>query len=239
MAKSRVLVLGATGPAGICVLRELVHRDFTAVAYVRNRSKIPEDLLANPLLEVVEGQLDTMDKLSEAVARSNAVISLLGPQLGNASDPSPFPAFYAALCGLMRQHGVKRIFACCTPSYVDAKEDAPSVVRWLMVQGIKLISKPSYRAMVGIGETFAQSDKADGVDWTLFRVAMIPGGSDEESWTRDREVGGVYVGPVGRDWSTSIKRARLARWLVDCVESGAVELIGKTPCVGGTKEVAA
>ncbi|KAK3317389.1 hypothetical protein B0T19DRAFT_290933 [Cercophora scortea] len=236
--KPRVLVLGATGPAGICVLRELVHREFTAIAYVRNRSKIPADLLSNPLLEVVEGQLDTPTPLSAAVARSNAIISLLGPQLGNTPSPSPFPSFYASLCDLMRQHGVKRLFVCCTPSYVDEKEDSSSFVRWLMVQGIKLISKPSYEAMVGIGEVFTKSDKAQGVDWTVFRVAMIPGGSDAESWRKDREVGGVYVGPVGKEWTTSIRRARLARWLVDCVESGAPELVGKTPCVGGTRGTA-
>jgi len=49
---ARVLVLGATGPAGINLLRELLFRQHPTVAYVRNPSKIPEDLKANPLLEV-------------------------------------------------------------------------------------------------------------------------------------------------------------------------------------------
>jgi putative NADH-flavin reductase len=48
----RVLVLGATGPAGVCLLRELLHRQHYSIAYVRNPSKVPADLAANPLLEV-------------------------------------------------------------------------------------------------------------------------------------------------------------------------------------------
>jgi putative NADH-flavin reductase len=52
MAGDRILVLGATGPSGICLLRELLYRHHAAIAYVRNPSKIPSDLYDNPLLEV-------------------------------------------------------------------------------------------------------------------------------------------------------------------------------------------
>lgn len=54
MASPKILVLGATGPAGICLLRELLHRKHATRAYARNPSKIPEDLITNPLLEVLE-----------------------------------------------------------------------------------------------------------------------------------------------------------------------------------------
>lgn len=52
MAGDAVLVFGATGPSGLCVLRELLHRNHHTIAYVRNPSKIPADLQSNPLLEV-------------------------------------------------------------------------------------------------------------------------------------------------------------------------------------------
>jgi putative NADH-flavin reductase len=52
MAGDKILVLGATGPAGICLLRELLYREHATIAYVRNPSKIPSELVANPLLEV-------------------------------------------------------------------------------------------------------------------------------------------------------------------------------------------
>jgi putative NADH-flavin reductase len=52
MAGDKVLVLGGTGPAGICLLRELLFRKHGTIAYARNPSKIPDDLKSNPLLEV-------------------------------------------------------------------------------------------------------------------------------------------------------------------------------------------
>ena len=52
MGGSKVLVLGGTGPTGICLLRELVYRKHAAVVYARNPSKVPKDLASSPLIEV-------------------------------------------------------------------------------------------------------------------------------------------------------------------------------------------
>lgn len=52
MPSTKVLVLGGTGPAGICLLRELLYRDHPTVAYARNPSKIPLELSGDPNLEV-------------------------------------------------------------------------------------------------------------------------------------------------------------------------------------------
>ena len=47
-----VLVLGATGPAGLCLLRELVSRQHQIVVYARSPQKIPQELSENNLLTV-------------------------------------------------------------------------------------------------------------------------------------------------------------------------------------------
>lgn len=52
MSSPTVLVLGGTGPAGICLLRELLHRKHKVVVFARSPSKIPEELASNTLLEV-------------------------------------------------------------------------------------------------------------------------------------------------------------------------------------------
>jgi hypothetical protein len=44
-----ILAFGGTGPAGICVVRELLHRKLPTLVYARNPSKLPEDLASNPL----------------------------------------------------------------------------------------------------------------------------------------------------------------------------------------------
>lgn len=50
--QKKIFVLGGTGPAGICLLRELAHRKHESIVYARNPSKIPEDLASSPYLEV-------------------------------------------------------------------------------------------------------------------------------------------------------------------------------------------
>lgn len=52
MSEKKILVLGGTGPAGLCFLRELVYRKHPSIVYARDPSKIPRDLAASPLLEV-------------------------------------------------------------------------------------------------------------------------------------------------------------------------------------------
>jgi len=69
MAKGKILVFGGTGPAGICLLRELLFREHETIAFARNPAKIPEDLASNPLLEVslylfTLFRLDALDPIS-------------------------------------------------------------------------------------------------------------------------------------------------------------------------------
>lgn len=63
MAGSKILVLGGTGPAGICLLRELIYNNLATVVYARNPSKIPDDLASNPLIEVRDTTVGGVDKL--------------------------------------------------------------------------------------------------------------------------------------------------------------------------------
>jgi uncharacterized protein YbjT (DUF2867 family) len=63
MGGTKILVLGGTGPSGICLLRELVYRKHETIAYARNPSKIPEDLASDELLEVRLNYLKYLNSL--------------------------------------------------------------------------------------------------------------------------------------------------------------------------------
>jgi NAD(P)-dependent dehydrogenase (short-subunit alcohol dehydrogenase family) len=52
LMSKRILVLGATGPTGLAVVREALSRGHIVVAYVRTPSKIPSELAANKNLNV-------------------------------------------------------------------------------------------------------------------------------------------------------------------------------------------
>ncbi|KAH8890439.1 NAD(P)-binding protein [Thozetella sp. PMI_491] len=226
MAGDKVLVLGATGPSGICLLRELLHRGHATIAYARTPSKIPEDLASNPLLEVIQGAMEDTEALSAAIAKSKIIVSLLGPN--QFSAPMPYPSYYSTIFKLMRDNGVKRILAMSTVS-ADVPEDKSQLLISFLVLAVRLLVPAGYRVMRDIAKVF--KDEADGLDWTIYRLAFIPGGDDEASWKTDRQHT-AHAGYVGdgkfKSW---MKRAGLARWLVDCVEGEQTKWIGKLPAV--------
>ncbi|KAI1077460.1 NAD(P)-binding protein [Whalleya microplaca] len=237
MAGDKILVLGATGPAGICLLRELIFWKHKTIAYARNPSKIPEDLVTSPFLEVVKGEMDDVTTLASAVARCNMILSLLGPNEMRPKVPIPYAGYYSKLFPIMREHGVKRIMAMSTCS-ADQSQDGFSLLVWLMVLSIRYIAPAAYQAMRSIARVFRE--EAQDLDWTVYRLAMIPGGHDEQSWKRDRE-SAVHAGYIGDGrWTYWTRRGAVARWLVDCAEEGQGEWIGKLPAIsdGGKKEKA-
>ncbi|CAG9985188.1 unnamed protein product [Clonostachys byssicola] len=225
----KILVLGGTGPAGICLLRELLFRDHDVIAFARNPSKIPDDLKSNPKLEVVKGELTDREQLADAVSRSSAVLSLLGPNSLLNTDPEVYYNFYVLLFGLMREHQVRRVFAMSTIS-VWQPGDHFSLIRWLLVALVFVVAHYGWRTARAIARVF--EEHAGGLDWTVYRIGGIPGGSDEESWRADREDHETYEGTIGAPgWSPQQRRAALARWLVDAVEDGKQEWVRKMPAI--------
>ncbi|KFY36944.1 hypothetical protein V494_04926 [Pseudogymnoascus sp. VKM F-4513 (FW-928)] len=183
MAGPTVLVLGGTGPAGICLIRELLYRNHSVVAFARTPSKIPEDLASNPLLEIIQGSLDDLEALSTAVSSSHTVLSLLGPTTTRKLDATIYSTFYTSLFALMREHSVRRIFAMGTLS-ISQPDDKFSLIRLFLVFIVRLFANSAYRAILDIARAFEEA--GEGVDWTVFRIAGIPGGSDEK---RGRRIG--------------------------------------------------
>lgn len=185
----------------------------------------------HPSYQVVEGELTDTEALSAVVSKCRLIISLLGPDIKVPIPPTVFADFYRRLFPLMREHGVRRIIAVSTIS-LSVPDDSFSFRRAMVIPLLWLTARTAYANIIAVGEAFRDEEATKDIDYTLFRVAMIPGEWDEESWKRDREGGKVYVGPLGASgWTMSLNRSVLARWLVDAAQSGAPELIGKMPAV--------
>jgi hypothetical protein len=108
-----------------------------------------------------------------------------------------------------------------TLSISQPELDARSFKREAIVGFVWVVANIAYQNIIAVGKAFEEwkqeeSEGVTGVKWTIFRIAAIPGGSSEGDWKRDREIGDVFIGGIGtKGWTTSIKRARLARTLVD------------------------
>jgi len=170
-----------------------------------------------------------VETLSTAVSKASSVISLVGPNSIFGLDPELFASFYKSLFPLMRRHNVRRIFAMGTIS-IPQPEDRFSVIGFLMVMLVFVVVNAAYRAIRRVEQVF--EDEATGLDWTVYRIAGIPGGCDEDSWRKDRDDGETYEGWIGHQgWASSQRRGALARWLVDATEDGKAQWIQKMPAV--------
>lgn len=179
--------------------------------------------------QVIQGELSNKEAISTAVSKARVIVSLLGPNERRGIDSALFVNFYRTVFDAMRTHNVKRIFAMGTISIPDPG-DKFSIQRLLLLGLVRALAESAYQMIVAIGELFAK--EAEGLDWTIYRIAGIPGGSDEASWKKDREDGEIFEGYIGEPgWSVSQKRGRLARWLVDAVEDGKTKWIGKMPAI--------
>lgn len=159
------------------------------------------------------------ESLFKAVSLASIVISLLGPNIADKGiSPTLYPDYYEKdIFPLMRKAGVKRILAMGTIS-IARPEDQWNFFHLIVRGFMKFLSGNIYQNMVNLAALF--DGKAEGLDWTVFRIAQIPGGSEEPDWERERDDGTVFAGPVGaKGWTSSIKRAALAKWLVDNMES--------------------
>ncbi|KAH7126504.1 hypothetical protein B0J13DRAFT_565572 [Dactylonectria estremocensis] len=226
--KPTILVLGATGPAGVCLLRELLHRRYPTVVYARSPSKIPTDVTSNALITVIKGEMSDANALSEAMAKTSIILSLLGPNIADKKvPPSLFADIYVnSIFPVMRKLGVRRIIAMGTLS-ISSPDDQWTFFQPMVHMFMKLFARPIYDNMINLAAAF--KDQAQGLDWTVFRIAQIPGESDEASWSTDRK-DQVYAGPIGgKGWSSSVRRAALTKWIVNNMESN--EWVGKMPGV--------
>jgi hypothetical protein len=174
--------------------------------------------------------MDDRESLSLAISKSNVIISLLGPNQLRLPSSTLYPDFYRTVFSLMRGHGVTRIYAMGTISIPQPK-DGFSLLHSLLVWLVYLLGNTAWQNIIGIGKLFEQG--SEGLDWTVFRIALIPGGSDEASWKADRENEAVAGWVADGTWSISIKRGALAKWLVDAIEGEGEKWSGLMPAVSG------
>lgn len=108
----RVLLLGATGPSGILIIHEFfkAYPDGTLIIYARNPSKIRSQIISNPSITIIKGELTDTDSLittftsTSSQPKIDAVLSALGPAFGHPST-LPLTRAYDTLIPMMAAHG--------------------------------------------------------------------------------------------------------------------------------------
>jgi len=76
----KVLVLGASGATGKLVVKQLIKRQINTRIIVRKSTTLPQDIIDNPLVEVIKGNINELNdtELNQLISGSNVIISCLG-----------------------------------------------------------------------------------------------------------------------------------------------------------------
>ncbi|KAJ3980162.1 NAD-P-binding protein [Lentinula detonsa] len=203
----RVLVLGATGPVGISLCREILSsvQDPSLVLFVRSPQKIPNDLSTDSRVTVITGQLTDTESLAKAIEGVDAVCSALGPSV----KKGPFHP----VIDVMRMHGVKRTAS------IPAPEDKTDIKFAVLVTGISTFARNAYKDVVAIGEIIS---KQDDLDWIIVRVPLL---SDKPN--RDVVAGFIGDGKI----NTGLTRIGFAVFVVAQLNDNESIWIRKAPMI--------
>lgn len=218
----KVLILGGTGPVGQQLIQHALACQHSVIVLARSPKKLPESIVSNPSVTVVEGQLTDVELVDRTVAGIDAVLSALGPPVTVVSGityPSskPLAHAYTVVIDAMKKHGVKRLILLGTASMKD-ELDRFSVVFATLVTGVNVFAHQAYKDVVAIGELVRS--QGDSLDWTIVRVPVLTNDSNEAFVAG--YVGDGHVQP-------KLSRAAFAAFVFKELEAG--EWLCKAPLV--------
>jgi nucleoside-diphosphate-sugar epimerase len=218
----RILILGATGPSGVLLIRQALQKyeSCTIVLYVRSPEKIPGDLANNPSVIIIEGQLGDTEKLTKAMEGVEVVLSALGPSVTRGPfhpSDTPLAHAYSHIIDIMHQQGVKRLICLGTTAIKDPA-DKFNLAFSILIKGVSTLARNAFNDVVAIGET-VRTAGAD-LDWTIVRVPLL----------RDSESSNVAAGYVGDGKTcTLLTRLGFAVFVVGEIEKR--EWVKKAPLI--------
>ncbi len=193
----RITVFGATGRTGRPLVAQAVERGHEVVAFARSA----DDVERRDDVRVVEGDAYTGEGLSEAVAGSDAVVSVLG-QSGDGPDDLLTVAG-DHVTAAMAEHGVDRFVTLVGAGVREAGESV-SLSGRVMGALLKVLA----RSVLEDAAEHVDRVRATDLDWTVVRAPRLTDGEG----TGDYRAGDISLG------FESIARADVARFVLDCVE---------------------
>ena len=206
----RVAVLGATGRTGRLVVDELLRRSHDVVALVRD----PASAGLPSAVETVQGDARDPVAVAALLDGAQAVLSGLGPRRGDATLHREVAG---RLVEAMRAAGVRR-FVGISGAGIDVPGDAKSRRDRVVSALIQRFGGQAVQDKAVEHRTWA----ASSLDWTLVRPPRLV----------DRAGTGEVEHSASRSpRSTQVRRADLARFVVDCVEQDLY--VGAAPLVAG------
>ncbi|WP_396413194.1 NAD(P)H-binding protein [Kocuria rhizosphaerae] len=212
----RVTVFGAASALGRHVVEDLVFRGHEVVAHADASAPVPGGWPGE--VAVVPGSPADPAVVEAAVAGSEAVISVLGPDRTGVPAHASLAECTRQILRAMERHGVRRYVGLGSCRSLGPQERLSLLERAPL--HLALLAHPrGHREMAGAVEAVTSS----GLDWTLVRCLLVHGGQPR---------GLKRVGLFGRDEvGPCATRADVARFLAGQILER--RYIGAAPAVSG------
>jgi putative NADH-flavin reductase len=206
----KIVVFGATGGTGKHVVRQALEAGLLVTAFVRTPSNLE---IEHENLSIFQGDVMDAEKVEQAVAGQEAVISTLGPTRPPVSGMMETAA--RNIVAVMNRHGLKRLIST-TGAGVRDPQDQPRLFDKFMKALLTLMAKDVLRDSEANVDVIRSSE----LDWTIVRFPRL---LDSD------HTGNYRVGYVGKDSGSQISRADGADFILKELEQG--EYIHEMPIV--------
>lgn len=192
----RITVFGSSGNVGQLFIEKALLAGHDVVAYARSPKKIR---IIHERLTIIPGELTDAVSIDAAIAGSDVVVSVMGPN--GYQDSLIFAPAYRLIIAAMHAHNVKRLIALGTPTIRD-KADRFNIIFFALIHIVSLIINKGSEDIATVGTLIHES----GLDYTLVRVPLLTNGG---------ATGSVQTGAFGNGiWWPFLSRENFTNFLI-------------------------
>jgi len=164
----KLTILGATGFVGQTLVKKALEEGYFVKVLVRDKSKLG---ISDSNIEIIEGDYFDKDKISKALAGSDAVLSTVGPPMKGkitSKDVIDYLTSFEHLISQMLENNQKR-FVNISGAGIKLKMEKLPIERKLM----RIILKIAAPKVVSIKDGELNLLEKSDLDWTSIRPPMI------------------------------------------------------------------
>jgi putative NADH-flavin reductase len=191
----KLVIFGANGRTGKLLVEQALAASHAVTAFARMPWRLG---IAHAGLTIVQWDPQDAAAIAEAVAGSDAVLSVMGPTR-NVPDLAVSQGMERVIAA-MKVHAVRRLIVSAGAGVSD-----PSDMRALLHKVSGAIALLRARHVYADMKRVVELVRASGLEWTIVRVPRL---------TDQPRQGRLRIGYVGRDMGTTLARADLAAFLL-------------------------
>eukprot|EP01060_Flectonema_neradi_P013224 TRINITY_DN19_c0_g1_i5.p1 TRINITY_DN19_c0_g1~~TRINITY_DN19_c0_g1_i5.p1 ORF type:complete len:257 (+),score=55.67 TRINITY_DN19_c0_g1_i5:45-773(+) len=181
----KTLVLGGSGRTGKLVVQELLKANHPVRLLVRDRKKLPSELLNNPEVECVEGSITSLsdNQLEEYIKGCSTVVSCFGKNLTLADTTKGLKLLTTSTKRIHKI--VKKIhqssLASLPTRYIlmnsaltlnKDEGESPNLAQWIVTSVLKMVMPP-FRDNVDAAEYLRKHRHTPGFEWAIVRPGYL------------------------------------------------------------------